>query len=237
MREIDEIVIKAQKDKDLYEKLILENEFFIIRTTSKTINKYINKSDDEWSVALNAFNEAVNSYNMDKGSFYSFAELVIKRRIIDYLRKESRRSSEILVDSYEFQGNDMEDNIIIKKEVITKISHSPNDDIKLEIEGASEEFKAYGFSFYDLIEVSPKAEKTKAACKKVVVYILENEILHKELIENKKLPLKIIEKNLKVPRKILERHRKYIIAAVVVISGDYPNLAGYMSFIREEMTR
>ena len=237
MREIDEIVIKAQKDKDLYEKLIIENEFFIIRTTSKTTNKYINKSDDEWSIALNAFNEAVNSYNMDKGSFYSFAELVIKRRIIDYLRKESKRSSEILVDSYEFQGNDEEENTTIKKEVITKMSHSNNDDIKLEIEAVTEQLKTYGFSFYDLIDVSPKAEKTKAACKKVVVYILKNEILHKELIENKKLPIKIIEKNLKVPRKILERHRKYIIAAVVIISGDYPNLAEYMSFIREEMTR
>lgn len=237
MREIDEIVIKAQKDKDLFEKLILENEFFIIRTTSKITNKYINKSDDEWSIALNAFNEAVSSYNMDKGSFYSFAELVIKRRIIDYLRKESKRSHEILVDSYEFHGNDEEDNIIIKKEVITKTAHTPNDDIKLEIEGVTEEFKAYGFSFFDLIEVSPKAEKTKAVCKKVIVYILENQILHKELIENKRLPLKIIEKNIKVPRKILERHRKYIIAAVVIISGDYPHLAEYMSFIREEMTR
>ena len=136
MREIDEIVIKAQKDKAIYEKLIIENEFFIISTTSKATNKYINKSDDEWSIALNAFNEAVNSYNMDKGSFYSFAELVIKRRIIDYLRKESKRSSEILVDSYEFHGNDEEDNIIIKKEVTTKISNTPNDDIKIEIERA-----------------------------------------------------------------------------------------------------
>lgn len=237
MRDIDEIVIKAQKDKELYEKLIIENEFFIIRTTSKTTNKYISKSDDEWSIALNAFNEAVNSYNMEKGSFYSFAELVIKRRIIDYLRKESKRSSEILVDSYEFQGNDEEENTTIKKEVITKMSHSNNDDIKLEIEAVTEQLKTYGFSFYDLIDVSPKAEKTKAACKKVVVYILKNEILHKEIIEKKKLPIKIIEKNLKVPRKILERHRKYIIAAVVIISGDYPNLAEYMSFIREEMTR
>ncbi|HEY5524201.1 MAG TPA: RNA polymerase sigma-I factor [Clostridium sp.] len=237
MREIDESVIKAQKDKALYEKLIIENEFFVISTTSKTTNKYINKSDDEWSIALNAFSEAVNSYNMDKGSFYSFAELVIKRRIIDYLRKESKRSSEILVDSYEFQGNDEEENTTIKKEVITKMSHTHNDDIKLEIESATEQLKTYGFSFYDLIEVSPKAEKTKASCKKAVVYILKNEILYKELIENKKLPLKIIEKNLKVPRKILERHRKYIIAAVVIISGDYPNLAEYMSFIREEMTK
>ncbi|PRR84647.1 RNA polymerase sigma-I factor [Clostridium vincentii] len=237
MREIDESVIKAQKDKALYEKLIIENEFFIIRTTSKTTNKYINKSDDEWSIALNAFSEAVNSYNMDKGSFYSFAELVIKRRIIDYLRKESKRSNEILVDSYEFQGNNEEENTTIKKEVITKMSHTHNDDIKLEIEGATEQLKTYGFSFYDLIEVSPKAEKTKVACKKVVVYILKNEVLYNELIKNKKLPIKIIEKNLKVPRKILERHRKYIIAAVVIISGDYPNLAEYMSFIREEMRR
>ncbi|MDS0528232.1 RNA polymerase sigma-I factor [Clostridium sp. SHJSY1] len=240
MREIDELVIKAQKDKNIHEKLINENEFFIIKIASRVVNKYITKSDDEWSIALNAFNETIKSYDLNKGSFYSFAEIVIKRRMIDYLRKESKHKGEISVDSYVFQSNskDNEETEALNKEVIKKISEvNTETTAKMEIEEVTEKLNLYGFSFYDLIKVSPKSEKTKNACARAVAYILKNSIVNNELIESKKLPIKIIEKNIKVPRKVLERHRKYIIAAVVIMSGDYPHLAEYMHFIREELTR
>jgi RNA polymerase sigma factor len=55
-----------------------------------------------------------------------------------------------------------------------------------------------------------------------------------ELRRSKQLPLKNIEKSAQVPRKILERHRKYIIAAIEILSGEYPNLAEYLRYIREE---
>lgn len=238
LREIDELVIKAQKDEIIHERFIAENEFFILKTASKVANKYVTKSDDEWSIALNAFNETVKSYDIEKGNFYSLAELVIKRRMIDHFRKESRRKSEILVDSYVFQSNSQNDeNEVVNNEVIKKLSESKTESsAKLEIEEVTEKFNLYGFSFYDLINVSPKSEKTKNACAKAVAYILKNIIVYNELIENKKLPIKNIEKNINVPRKILDRHRKYIIAAVVIMSGDYPHLAGYMRFIRKELT-
>jgi RNA polymerase sigma factor len=238
LREIDELVIKAQKDKRIHEKLITDNEFFIIKVASRTAKKFITKSDDEWSVALNAFNESVNSYNSDKGSFYSLAELVINRRMIDYLRKESRKSGEISVDSNVFQSNSHndEEREIINTEVIKKLSVVNREtSAKVEIEEVTEKLGLYGFSFYDLTKVSPKSEKTKISCAKAVAYVIENPIVHNELIESKKLPIKIIEKNIKVPRKVLERHRKYIIAAVVIMSGNYPHLAEYMRFIRKEL--
>jgi RNA polymerase sigma factor len=36
-----------------------------------------------------------------------------------------------------------------------------------------------------------------------------------------------------ISRKILDRHRRYIIAAVEILSGDYPLLAEYMQFIKD----
>lgn len=240
MREIDEMVIKAKKDKTIHEKLIVENEFFIIKVASKITNKYITKSDDEWSIALNAFNETVKSYELNKGSFYSLAELVIKRRLIDNIRKESRRKSEISVDSYVFQSNPQENEEAegVNKEVLKKLSKvTTESSVKLEIEEVTEKLNLYGFSFYDLTKVSPKSEKTKIACAKAVAYILKNSIVYNELTYSKKLPIKIIEKNINVPQKVLERHRKYIIAAVVIMYGDYPHLAEYMRFIREELNK
>jgi RNA polymerase sigma factor len=86
----------------------------------------------------------------------------------------------------------------------------------------------------DLTACSPHAQKTKSVCARAVNYVLDNQLLLNELRSKRKLPIITIEKNAKVPRKILERHRKYIIAAVEILSGEYPILAEYLRYIREE---
>ena len=238
LREIDEQAVAASKNSELFNKFAAEKEFFILKTASKDLGKYITKSDDEWSIALSAFSQAVKDYSFSKGSFLSFAELVIKRRMIDYLRNRSKNDSEILVDPFIFSSESDEDdeaNTIIKSEVSKKISISPDDTLKNEIMTITDVLLQYGFSFYDLTSCSPKAEKTKLACAKAVRFISENPLLYKEMRASKTLPLKEIEKNTKLPRKILERHRKYIIAAVEIITGDYPYLAEYMRFVRKEI--
>jgi len=51
------------------------------------------------------------------------------------------------------------------------------------------------------------------------------------------LPVKAIENSLQIPRKIIERHRKYIITAIEIISGDYPMLCEYLRFVKEELKK
>ena len=55
--------------------------------------------------------------------------------------------------------------------------------------------------------------------------------------DSKQLPIKIIEKNTDIPRKILERYRKYLIAVAEILSGDYPYLSEYLSYIKKEVIR
>ncbi len=66
-------------------------------------------------------------------------------------------------------------------------------------------------------------------------------INHPELIQTlkrtKQLPLQNIEQNTKITRKIIERHRKYIIAAIVILSGEYPYLADYIRAIGRELLK
>lgn len=237
MREIDSKAEAAAKDDKILEEFIHQNEGFIIKCAWESTRKYVTKSDDEWSVALIAFSDAVKSYRLDKGNFFSFAKLLISRRLIDYYRLNSKqKSSEILVDPYIFDTEPQPEDIdlAIRMQLVKKIAVLDNSSIKDEIEAVNKIFLLYGFSFMDLAKCSPHAEKTKSACAKAVLYIMNNEIVLKELISTKKLPIKIIEKNTKVPRKIIERHRKYIIAAIQILSGEYPELAQYMRYIREE---
>jgi len=239
LKDLNEKVVLAAKDEKILASLIEEYQNFILSTASKVTGKYITKSEDEWSISLSAFSQAVQDYSSDKGNFLSFAGLIIKRRLIDYLRSQAKHRNEAPIDPFIFSSehNDDEDDSKIKLEVIKNISAFQDDSIKYEIEAISSTFLSYGFSFMDLAECSPKALKTKAACAKAAAYIIKNPIVLEQMRYSKTLPIKVIEKNSRVPRKILERHRKYIIAAVEIIAGHYPYLAEYMQFIREELSK
>lgn len=229
----------AKTDENAINELVAKYEFFILKCASSVARSYVSKNDDEWSIALAAFIEAVKNYSIDKGSFLNFAELVIRRRTIDFIRSKSRYAPEISINPalFETESDEDEDDLSIKIAVAEKVSVTIDNSLKLEIELANDVFSAYGFTFFDLAECSPKAKKTKQSCAKAVVYMLKNPILVSNMKVMKLLPLKIIEKNVKIPRKVLERHRKYIIAAIEIISGDYPYLAEYMRFIREEFEK
>jgi RNA polymerase sigma factor len=234
MRTIDENVLKAQRDGQYLETFIQEYELFILQTAHKGSGRYITKQDDQWSVALSAFHEAVNSYDFNKGAFLPFAETVIRRRLYDYARKEKRHNREVLIDSYTVEHDLEDENTSVKLEVMSKTSTGREPDARLEIQTISETLGEYGISFMDLTAASPKAAKTKEVCARAVRYLAGNPPLLNEMRRTKTLPLKIIEKNINLPRKVLERHRKYIIAGAEIISGDYPILSEYLSFMREE---
>lgn len=219
MREIDLMAVEALKDESELSAFIERHEFFILKTASKISRHYVTKSDDEWSVAMTAFSDAVEKYVYEKGSFIAFSEKIIHQRLVDHYRIRGRHSVEIPVD-------------FIEEEAIIENNDTS---LKLEIEAVSLVLMKYGFSFMDLVDCSPKAGKTKKTCAQATKYMVRNPILIDEMRSSKQLPLKIIEKNAGVPRKILERHRKYLIAAIEIISGDYPYLSDYLSYIKEEI--
>lgn len=242
MDEMDKMAVQAAEDSSLLNDFLQQNESFVLRYTSSVVRRYITKSDDEWMVSFMAFSDAVKNYSPEKGGFLRFSKLVIRRRLIDYIRSRKKLDSEISVSPSVMDSDENEDDgerkdLSAEKAVYSRIGQLPDDSLKLEIESAGELFSAYGFSFWDLTSCSPKAEKTKHACAKAVVYILKNPIILNEMRSSKLLPLKLIERNTAIPRKILERHRKYIIAAAEILAGDFPCLSEYLKGIRRALKK
>ncbi len=240
MREIDIKAVKASSDKEKMEVFISNYEYYILQYTSSVVHRYIDKNDDEWSVALQAFATAVKKYSYEKGSFIPFAELLMKRRLIDYVRSQKKYEHEIFVDPELFEFNPKDDDqtdISIRLNMNENNSKSQSDDIKWEIDAIDQIIKQYGFTFFDLAECSPKTSRTKKACARAVIFILKTPALKASMQSTNMLPIKIIQKNTNLPRKLLERHRKYIIAASEIMTGNYPCLSEYMHFIKEELEK
>ncbi len=237
MQDLDYMATEASQNEEILHQLVRQNQLFILKCAGRTTHRSVGKNDDEWSIALTAFIQAVKHYDARKGSFLRFAELVIERRLIDYVRTRSKFSPEIAVEPNAFDGNvDHEAGDALLQAAVAEQSISREDDrIKDEIAAVSSLFSHYKFSFFDLTSCSPKAGKTKTACAKATACLLKNPLLLSEMRQSGLLPIKIIENRTGVPRKILERHRKYIIAAAEILAGDYPCLSEYMREIRKEM--
>lgn len=233
MRDIDKMAVMAAKDEMVLRDFINSNKRFITNCAHKATRKFITGNDDEWSVALIAFSDAVKTYELEKGAFLSYAETAIKRKLIDYYRAEKKHSPEYPVNpsAFETEPDEDDEDLSVKIAVSEKLVQIHDNSIRYEIEAANAGLNKFGFSFYDLAECSPKSIKTKQACKQAVLYIMEDKAIFEEIARTKKLPIKKIQKNTGLPRKSLESHRKYIIAALEILSGDYPYLADYLSYI------
>ena len=202
--EIDRLALEAKTDEQALGNLIADQKSWILRCCADVTHRYITDSDDEWSVALLAFHEAVQDYEAEKGPFPAFASVVIRRRLLDDIRSQWRHKGEIHVLPGELEEEP--DRGIDTAQAARE-----------EIAAAQDILRPYGFSFFDLAESSPKAEKTKAACCSAVVALLRSEELLEKMRRNKALPMKELEKASGVARKILDRHRRYIIAAAKIL--------------------
>ncbi|MGI5857275.1 MAG: sigma factor [Candidatus Merdivicinus sp.] len=235
MRTDTEQVLRAAKDTGALARLIEQYRPFILREAGIACRRYLTEEDDEWSIALAAFSQAVTEYTPDKGGFPAFARLVIRRRLIDYYRSQKKFEAEIPASHAFSEPEPGADPDALSAAVAERLAERPEENpLPDEIREISAILIGYGFSFMDLADCSPKAGKTRAACARAVRYLLVNPLLITEMRRTRLLPTKILGKNAEVPRKILERHRKYIIAAAEILTGNFPGLAAYLRFVKEE---
>jgi RNA polymerase sigma factor len=225
----DEVLEIQAGNLQLQNQLINKYKPFIAKAVSSVCKRYINETDDEFSIGLIAFNEAIEKYSKDKGSsLLSFAELIIKRRVIDYIRKESKNitvtMSEQDIDQDDYASNKIEANLSVE-EFQKQIDQQQR---KEEILYYETVLKDFGLSFSDLLECSPKHADARQNAIEVAQTLVQNQDLKKHLFEKKMLPMKHLEGLVDVSRKTIERNRKYIIAVSIILSGDYIYLKDYL---------
>lgn len=178
-RELDQRAVQEKADEQVLEDLLRELEPFLLSTASKDTHTYVTRQDDAWSVTLGAFQEAIASYSMDKGSFLSFLRLLIQRRLIDAYRAAGREPETIPLDTE------------LGEELPEDRSSSQLQD---EILSVTQQLLDYGIRFSDLVSQSPKAQKTKDACIQAVRYLCSQPLLLGDMRHSRTLPIKLIEK-------------------------------------------
>jgi RNA polymerase sigma-I factor len=221
-----------QGDVRLRNQFITDYQPLVAKITSRFCKRYIDPSkDDEYSVALMAFNEAINQYTRDAGvTFFSFAETVIRRRLIDHLRKENRHRHLVPYSALEFEGEDhcLDNPLEIQQSIERYEQEKLRLDRTQEISEYAEMLGSFGISFRDLAELSPKHQDSRSTMLAIGREIAANEQWMNVLLTKKMLPIKEMAEYFPVSRKTLERNRKYIIAIALVAYGVFPHLQDYL---------
>lgn len=228
---LEQLVFEIQKgDGEIQNELIEKYKPFIAKTVSSVCKRFIDEQDDEFSIGLIAFNEAIEKYSSDKGSsLLAFAELIIKRKVIDYIRKEARAKRTLQWDP---ATDEEEEGPQSKVEAELSIEEYQK---QLEEEQRREEIiyfrhmlREFHLSFEELVEQSPKHIDARQNAMKVAQTLIEDNELKEIFYQKKRLPIKQLEKKVEVSRKTIERNRKYIMAMAIILTGDYVYLKDYI---------
>ncbi|OMF38690.1 RNA polymerase sigma-I factor [Paenibacillus sp. FSL H8-0548] len=228
-----------QGDELLREQFIADYKPYILKVTSRFCKRYIDQNrDDEFSVALLAYNEAINQFDSDAGkSFIGFSETVIRRRLIDHVRKEQRHAQTIPYSMFDSEdGEQPRNNSVESWQAMASFEiKRTEDERRLEIGELNQELMKFGISFAELVENSPK----HADSRRLLIGIAQTLVSHSDLMdslrEKSKLAVKELTELCGVSRKTIERNRKYIIAISIIISGTYPYMHDYLNIAGDQI--
>ncbi len=87
---IVEEVYAAKDSSHKADDLIRAYVPFIRAEAAKFMGRQCTERDDEYSIAMMAFYEAIMGYEKGRGTFLGYASLLIRSRLIDYSRRETR---------------------------------------------------------------------------------------------------------------------------------------------------
>ena len=189
----------------------------IIKTVSSITGRYVSvKNDDEFSIALMAFKEAVDKYDENKGIFSSFAKLVISSKVKNHLVRENKYRKVESIEELSENGINIED--IYHTEI------ESSDEISIEIGKLKDEINKFGFSFEDLVEEAPKHDDTRKRAISISEKVNDEVILKNFIYEKRRLPIKQISLKFSVTEKILKISKRFIISVVIILDKNFRNL-------------
>lgn len=185
--------IKNYDDNREINRLIDDYQPFVLKVVTEMKNGYVDlDNDDEFSVGLMAFHEAVTRYNIDHGDFLSFARLVIQSRLKNFWMKENAFKS-IPLNESDIVDDLLDDSLMLKE----------------EIERFEKTLMKFGLSFEVLIESSPKHRDTIENARAIVatkanrLLIIKLDLLLILLLTTSSLVYMIFDPTVRFPRKTI----------------------------------
>ena len=219
-------VYQAKTDSRAADALIASYMPFIKSETAKFLKRPPDPSDDELSIAMFAFYEAIRSYAKSRGAFLSYAALQIRSRLIDNYRREARNKGQISLDSSDEEQTDLLETIPDGHDDYAE--NEMREATRQEIEELSAQMTEFGVSMNDVADNSPRQSRTVESCRRAIAYARSNPEILEDFLRTKRVPIARLAEGAAVDRKSLERHRRYLVAVLLICTNGYEILRGHI---------
>ncbi len=212
-------------DRLLREDFLSRYTPFMLKAASKVAGRYVDiKNSDEYSIALSAFNEAIDCYDMTKNyNFLLFSEHVIRKRLIDHMRK-NKRNKELPFSYFENDDEILENYTIFGSNIGFE-----DVEVREDIIEYKEALADFDITFMDLIANAPKHEDSRKLCIRIAKVLADDEELFRLLQKYKNIPRSELKKKAKVHSRTIGNHRKYIIALCLILRSNLELSKSYLS--------
>ncbi len=230
LENLETIVTKIQQgNENLREELISSYKNFIHKYTCSICKAQLNwNNDDELSIALIAFNKAIDKFIPDQGkNFLSFAKIIIKNSLIDYFRYENK------FHSLPLSGANQEEEDVSSAEAAASWDsyrqEIENRNRAYEIQRFNELLVQFGLTLEKLVRYSPRHQDTRNSLKEIAQTLSTHKEIVKKIYQMKRLPLKEIQLITGARRGFLDKWRNYLLSLIIILTHEeMDSLAEYI---------
>lgn len=204
-----------------------------IKWHGRKFNRDFTMSDEEYSVALRALNEAIDSFDQTKNaSFETFANQVISRRLINHFKEQQRfdkkfipldkEKMDLILDRRSDESEREKELQALRREELTELA-------KL--------LSGYGYSWIDVQKCRPKHQDSLKRLVDIALHIVHAGLGQRFLDEqpcSKELE-KLI--GLGIKRRFLKEYRPYLVSIILTFLHHFPIMEDYLLLYRKEGER
>lgn len=220
-------VIKAQSgDRSVREQLISDHMSFIRRTVRHLTHAVFVDQMDEFSIALSAFNEAIDRYQDDSQvPFEQYARILIKHRLTDWFRSQRNK-----IQTYSLSDQSFDDTQPLEEQLTDPKSEQVQANLEYEesILRLQAQIENLGFGLDDLVNRFPKHRDTRLLCIRLARCLISNDTLFERLIQSGRLPGKDLSLQCDIPLKTVERNRPAVILLALLLKSDLQQVQAYI---------
>ncbi|HEX3015587.1 MAG TPA: RNA polymerase sigma-I factor [Desulfobacteria bacterium] len=208
--------VDLQADPQTREAFLKESQPFVRHVACRICGRVLEwGKDEELSEGLLAFNEAIDRFEQDRGvPFLAYARLLIKRRLIDYFRREKLLETPL-------DNDDLGRTVDLKFSVEEYKQTEQNNERASEIKEFAQELNCFGLNFNDLVQASPKHRDTREKLLNAAYELATDPLLWSQVEQKGRVPIQALAHKTKLHLKVLERGRKFLLASALLIAHRY----------------
>lgn len=228
----DTILAIQAGDADLRERFLASGLPFVRRETRRFTRRYFVDGEDEFAIALETFDSAIDSFRAERGvPFEAYARLLIRNRLVDESRRNRRTAPTVsLSESTAEDGPDLGETLpdprsgSVQDEMECKEAM-----LRLELD-----LSRFGLDLEGVAGNFPKHLDSRLLCIRLARCVTEDVTLWSRMLREGRLPGAELSRRCGVPLKTVERNRAGIVLLALLMRSELRLVHTYIAFFERE---